>query len=104
MTDPDDAVARRLDANAAAGPLAELFTVDLTVAMATCAGCGNTAPLAAHPLYAHAPALVIRCPKCAAVVLRYASGGGRLRLDLRGARLLTVTLDGAAAHGLSPVQ
>jgi hypothetical protein len=30
MTDPDEAVDRRLDANAAAGPLAELFTVDLT--------------------------------------------------------------------------
>ena len=96
MTDPDDAAQRRLDANAAAGPLAELFTVDLTVAMATCAGCGNTAPLAAHPLYADAPALVIRCPNCAAVVLRYASGGGRLRFDLRGTRLLTVTLDGSA--------
>jgi ribosomal protein S27E len=93
MTDPDDAAHRRLDANAAAGPLAELFTVDLTVAMATCADCGNTAPLAAHPLYAHAPALVIRCPNCAAVVLRYASGGRRLRLDMTGARLLTVTLD-----------
>ena len=67
--------------------------MDLTVAMATCADCGNTAPLAAHPLYAHAPALVIRCPNCAAVVLRYASGGRRLRLDMTGARLLTVTLD-----------
>ena len=104
MTDPDDAAQRRLDANAAAGPLAELFTIDLTVARATCANCGNTAPLAAHPLYANAPALVIRCPNCAAVVLRYASGGGRLRLDLTGARLLTVLFDGAASHGLSPVQ
>lgn len=92
MTDPDDAAQRRLDANAAAGPLAELFTVDLTVAMATCAGCGNTAPLAAHPLYADAPALVVRCPNCTGVVLRYASSDGRLRLDLTGARLLTVTI------------
>ena len=96
MTDPDDAAQRRLDANAAAGPLAELFTVDLTVAMATCAGCGNTAPLAAHPLYVHAPALVVRCPNCAAVMLRYSSGGGRLRLDMTGTRLLTVSLAGAA--------
>ena len=94
MTDPDDTADRRLDANATAGPLAELFTVDLTVAMATCAGCGNTAPLAAHPLYADAPALVVRCPNCTAVVLRYASTGGRLRLDLTGARLLTVTVSG----------
>jgi hypothetical protein len=98
MTDPDGVADRRLDANAAAGPLAELFTVDLTAAVATCAGCGNRAPLAAHPLYADAPALVVRCPNCAGVVLRYASSGSRLRLDLTGARLLTVTLglDGSA--------
>ena len=38
MIDPDEAADRRLDANAAAGPLAELFTVDLTVAVATCVG------------------------------------------------------------------
>ena len=92
MTDRDKGGDRRLDANAAAGPLTELFTVDLTVAMATCAGCGNTAPLAAHPLYADAPALVVRCPNCTGVVLRYASSDGRLRLDLTGARLLTVTI------------
>ena len=62
MTEPDEAADRRLDANAAAGPLAELFTVDLTVAVVTCAGCAHSAPLAAHPLYADAPALVVRCP------------------------------------------
>ncbi|HZA17321.1 MAG TPA: DUF6510 family protein [Pseudonocardiaceae bacterium] len=36
--------------------------MDLTVAVATCVGCGNSAPLAAHPLYADAPTLVVRCP------------------------------------------
>lgn len=91
MIDPDEAADRQLDGNAAAGPLAELFTVDLTVAMVICAGCGNRAPLAAHSLYADAPAMVMRCPNCTGVVLRYASSGSRLRLDLTGARLLTVT-------------
>src|SRR5437763_14761823 len=110
MTDPDEAVDRRLDANAAAGPLAELFTVDLTAAVATCAGCGNTAPLAAHPLYADAPALVVRCPNCARGVLRYASSGRRLRLDLTGARLLSVTIpvngsaDGFKRHQSSGIK
>ena len=66
--------------------------MDLTVAVATCVGCGNSAPLAAHPLYADAPTLVVRCPHCAGVVLRYASSKSRLRLDLTGGRLLTVTL------------
>ncbi|MDQ4021088.1 MAG: DUF6510 family protein, partial [Actinomycetota bacterium] len=37
-------------------------------------------------------ALVVRCPHCAGVLLRYANSGHRLRLDLTGARLLTVTL------------
>jgi Family of unknown function (DUF6510) len=92
MTDGDVTEQRRLDANAAAGPLAELFTVDLTLAVSTCAGCGTSAPLAAHLLYADAPALVVRCPSCTAVVLRYASQAGQLRLDLTGARLLTVAL------------
>jgi Family of unknown function (DUF6510) len=104
MTDPDEAADRRLDVNAAADPLAELFTVDLTLAVATCARCGNSEPLAAHPLYADAPALVVRCPNCADVVLRYASSGIRLRLDLTGAKLLTVPLpangpaDGTERH------
>ena len=92
MSAADEGTDRRLDANAAAGPLAELFTVVLTVAVATCAGCGNSAPLAVHPLYADSPALVVRCPSCSGVILRYASSGGRLRLDLTGARLLTVAV------------
>ncbi len=91
MSDVDEGTSRRLDGNAAAGPLAELFTVDLVVAVATCAGCGNRAQLAEHPLYADAPALVVRCPACSAVILCYASSGGRLRLDLSGVRLLTAT-------------
>lgn len=96
MTAPEETSDRRLDGNAAAGPLAELFTVDLTAAVATCAGCGGSAPLAAHVLYADAPALVVRCPSCTGVVLRFAAGGGTLRLDLTGARLVTVTLPAGA--------
>ncbi|MFH5823874.1 DUF6510 family protein [Georgenia sp. AZ-5] len=87
---------RRLDGNAAAGPLAELFTVDLAAAVATCASCGRAAPLGAHLLYADAPGLVVRCPSCTGVVLRYAAGRTSLRLDLTGARLITVTLPGEA--------
>ena len=41
MADPDEAADRRLDANAAAGPLAELFTMDLMAAVATARGPGT---------------------------------------------------------------
>jgi ribosomal protein S27E len=95
MTEPEQGT---LDGNAAAGPLAELFSVDLTTAVVTCEGCGHHGPLAGHNLYLHAPALVLRCPSCTAVVLRYGSGGGRLRLDLTGTRLLTVPLPSDTPH------
>lgn len=91
MTDHDATMDRRLDGNAAAGPLAEFFGIDLTDSLATCATCGRSAPLAAHHLYADAPALVVRCSSCTGVVLRYATSGGRLRLDMTGTRLLTIT-------------
>jgi hypothetical protein len=81
---------RRLDGNALAGPLRELFGVDLAAALLTCAHCAGTLPLAQHVLYADAPALVLRCPGCTEVVLRYAVAGSRIRLDLTGTRLLLV--------------
>jgi uncharacterized protein DUF6510 len=94
MTDtedtPDLVAARRLDGNAAAGPLADLFAVDVTEARSHCAACGTTTMLGAHHLYADAPALVLRCPSCTEVVLRFAAQEGRLLLDLRGCRLLVV--------------
>ena len=83
---------RTLDGNAAAGPLRQLFAVDLVSALSTCGHCGSTTPLGAHVLFADAPALVLRCPGCAGVVLRYGESGGRLRLDLRGALLIEATL------------
>ena len=46
--------------------------------------------LGAHHLYADAPALVLRCPSCTEVVLRFAAQEGRLLLDLRGSQLLVV--------------
>ena len=80
-----------LDGNALAGPLAELFAIDLATAVLTCAHCGAAGPLAAHPLYPTGPAFVLRCRDCTEVVLRYADDAGGIRLDMSGVRLLTVT-------------
>jgi hypothetical protein len=96
MTDtPDTPSSRRLDGNTAGGALAELFAADLTAARSRCASCGTTEALGAHHLYADAPALVLRCPSCSGVVLRFAAQEGRLLLDLRGAALLTVPVPAA---------
>ena len=61
--------ALRLDGNAAAGILSELFAPDLTAARATCAQCGETRPVGALFVYAHGMGMVMRCPGCDAVTL-----------------------------------
>ena len=90
MTETHETAGRRLDGNVAAGVLGQVLALDPTTAVSTCAHCGKPAPLGAHLVYADAPALVVRCPSCAAVVLRYAVQPGRVLLDLRGAQLLVV--------------
>jgi hypothetical protein len=82
------AVDRRLDGNALAGPLRELFAIDLSAARATCAHCDSAAPLAEQHLYADAPAMVLRCRDCTGVLLRYSADGASVRADFSGLRLL----------------
>jgi len=80
----------RLDGNAAAGMLSEVFAVDLTVALATCAGCGAVRPVGALLVYAHGMGVVVRCSGCGAVVLRVARTPTKLWLDLTGARHVAI--------------
>jgi len=77
-----------LDGNAAAGDLSEVFALDVTVATATCAGCGVTGPMAQAMVYESGIGTVLRCPSCDAVLLRVARGGGQLHMEMRGVRVL----------------
>ena len=88
---------RRLDGNALAGPLQELFAVDISAAVGTCASCGGTGPMGEQQLYADAPALVLRCRSCTGVLLRLGADGDHLRADLSGLRLLVVPTPGATS-------
>jgi hypothetical protein len=80
----------RLDGNAAAGILSEVFVPELTTARATCANCGTIRALGALLVYAHGMGTVMRCPSCDAVVLRIARPRTHLWLDLTGARLVVM--------------
>jgi len=82
----------RLDGNAAAGLLSELFVPDLTTARATCANCGASRQLGALLVYAHGMGTVMRCPSCDAVVLRVARTRAQLWLDLTGAKLVVTAV------------
>ena len=81
-----------IDGNALAGPLREVFAVDVSVASGRCVHCGRVDPVAALHLYAEAPGLVARCPGCEAVVLRLVRGPASVWLDLSGATTLRIPL------------
>lgn len=85
MSDP-------LDGNAAAGALAEVLAPDMTVAITTCAACGDVRPVGELRAYLRAPGLVLRCTSCEAVQIRLVRGPGRAWLDVRGIRVLHVEL------------
>ena len=80
------------DGNALAGPLSEIFAVDLTAAEGRCSCCGATGPIARLHVYGPAPGLVARCPDCGHVILRLVRGADSAWLDLRGAVSLRITL------------
>jgi len=86
--------ADHLDGNALAGPLAEIFTADVTAAVSRCATCGLTGPVGTLRVYDRAPGLVARCPGCEEVVLRLVRSPDAAWLDLRGAVSLRIPLGG----------
>ncbi|WP_051879059.1 DUF6510 family protein [Streptomyces sp. NRRL B-24720] len=81
-----------VDGNALAGPLSEIFVVDMTAATSRCAHCGCTAPLACLHVYERAPGLVARCQRCGQVVLRVVRAKGVVWLDMSGASSLAIPL------------
>ena len=80
------------DGNALAGPLGEIFAVDVTVAVQRCANCGRIGPVAELRVYRHAPGLVARCPGCDGVVLRLVRTPDAAFLDLTGTLNLKIPL------------
>jgi Family of unknown function (DUF6510) len=84
---------KRVDGNAAAGILSEVFVSDLTVARARCAGCGKRGAVATLLVYAHGMGTVMRCPDCDAVVLRIARTPTHLWLDATGATSISISAE-----------
>jgi uncharacterized protein DUF6510 len=79
--------ALKLDGNAAAGMLQEIFAVEVTTASGTCDGCGAVDEVGAVSVYV-AAGTVLRCPHCDAVLMKVVTDGERIWADLRGVRSL----------------
>jgi hypothetical protein len=80
----------KLDGNAAAGLLRELFAFELTTARGRCDNCGAVAEVGAVMVYSNAPGVVLRCPQCQSVLMRVTADGGRYWLDVRGITWLEI--------------
>ena len=80
----------RLDGNAAAGPLSEVFSFEVTTAQYACERCGRIDQLGAAMVYeVRQMGTIVRCPSCDNALIRLAHNRGRHLIDLRGAKYLT---------------
>ncbi len=81
---------QRLDGNAAAGALREVFSFEVTTAKYTCTGCGGTDRIGPAMVYeARGLGIIVRCPTCDNALIRLAHNRGRRLVDLGGTRHLT---------------
>ena len=81
----------RLDGNAAAGPLREVFSFEVTTAQYSCEECGRTDRLGGAMVYeVRQMGTIVRCPSCDKALIRLAHNRGRFLIDLKGTRYLTV--------------
>jgi len=80
----------RLDGNAAAGALREVFAQEMTVAIATCIGCRWVGPLGELLEYGQGMGVILRCPRCDAAMLRMVRTPGWIRMDASGIAVLLI--------------
>ena len=79
----------RLDGNAVAGDLREVFALEMTTAVGTCSGCGASEPVGASHVFRSA-GTVMRCPHCDNVLVTIVKDHARMWIGLPGVRTLEV--------------
>jgi len=82
---------QRLDGNAAAGVLAEIFTFEVTTARVACVHCGSSGVVGAQMAYITEIGTIVRCASCDGVlirVVRQGEGPQRYWLDMKGIEYL----------------
>jgi Family of unknown function (DUF6510) len=83
----------RVDGNAIAGILGELFVREMTSVRIACGGCGKVEPFGAEHVYMRAPGIVMRCCHCDSVLLVVANAGKTYRFGLGKAKWLEFAED-----------
>lgn len=79
-----------VDGNALAGPLSEIFEMDVTAASIRCASCEDTAVLARAMVYEKPHALIARCSACDGVLMIVLQKHDATEIDLTGTAWLSI--------------
>ncbi|HEY9229412.1 MAG TPA: DUF6510 family protein [Gemmatimonadaceae bacterium] len=87
----------RLDGNAAAGLLSEIFAPDVTVARATCGGCGADHAVGELLDYGQEMGTILRCPDCNSAMMRVVAMRRAWRIDASGMVMLIIPRASSAA-------
>jgi len=85
------------DGNTLAGPLSDVFAVEVTTALGRCRGCGASSQLATFRVYGPDPGFVGRCPSCESVLVRLVRTPDALWLDLSGMSALRILMPADSA-------
>jgi len=80
-----------LDGNAIAGLLQEVFAVEMTTAIGTCARCGASEPVGAIHVYRGA-GIVLRCPHCDNALAQIVRADTRVWIGFGGVRALELAV------------
>lgn len=83
-----DPLDMRLDGNAAAGLLMEIFGREMTDSITICNTCRAQHPLGRLHVYAHGMGTVMRCPNCGTMQMKVVQIRGRYFVEARGVRTL----------------
>lgn len=78
----------RVDGNAIAGLLTEVFDREMTGCSGCCDACGAIAPLGATHVYGREPGVTVRCLRCESVLLCVVTARGGHRLSFHRLRWL----------------
>jgi Zn finger protein HypA/HybF involved in hydrogenase expression len=78
-----------LDGNAVAGLLQEVFAVEMTTAVGTCANCGASGAVGAAHVYRGA-GVVLRCPRCDNTLVKIVKNDLRVWIAFPGVRALQI--------------
>lgn len=83
-----------LDGNAVAGPLWEVFRIDIIAAIGRCKNCGAVRAFGEALVYSDAPGIVVRCSACEGVLLRLVETPTSFWLDVSGLSYLQIDREG----------